>query len=319
MNNLDARLRRSMAAPRRPLHANFTTQTLAKLESETTEPKYRPKWKEFIPVKLFSKPLFAASAAVAVVALGGSAYAAVGGISGIRALFAGETQLHNGARIVKVATENCPHINAFNITNKNRTPHDPVYYRIKPGSKLTNQQVVDTVQGSCEADAEGVNNGTIARAVAEQPENKNKLVGGYADSTISALSKDSITLTFDMPYGTPENVYTLRHIVQTFNHIDPAVTVIYNGTTIPFETLKIGDHVAISYRATGDALAHSETMPQDKLDTNQAAVVIITKLSKHMQDYFTYTKYNGKEFEQVAPCDKDPSGYCDAATYLDQK
>lgn len=319
MKDLDARLRSGAPRPHRKLRANFTTTTLAVIEEGKKEPRYRPKWKEYIQVKILHKPLVATAAFAATLIIGGSAYAAVGGISGIRALFSGETTLANGDRIVKVDTQECPHIDAFNITNKARTSHDPIYYRIKAASKLTNSQVVDIVQGTCAADAEGQLGTSIMADIQNRPENKNQLVGGYANSVVTALSPTQLTVSYDMPVAYTNGVTQYRHATQTFTHIDPNAVVIYSGAKYSLSTLKVGDHIGITYRATGDALAHSETTAPDQVNTDEATVVVVSKLSKTMQDYYAYQRYNGSEFERVAPCDKDPSGYCDAATYLDQK
>jgi hypothetical protein len=317
MNDFETRLQGGTAKPRRSLREDFTSQTIAAIREQPHEPKYRPKWKEYIPVKLFHKPAAIGAAFALTIAIGGSAYAAVGGISGIKALFGGETPLSNGDRIVKVDTQACPHVNAFNVTNKNRTPNGSVYYRVKASSKLTNEQVVQVVQGYCEADSESTRNGSLAQTIVNLPENKDKTVAWYGDTTVTSVSTDHITVAFDM-YGTKGHPNELQHVVTTFNHIDPHAVVIHNGTKQTMADLKPGDHVGISYRAIGDALAHSETMPPDQLNTDETTVILVTKLSDNMKAYYSYSKYNGREFEQVAPCDKNPSGYCDAGEYLSQ-
>lgn len=307
MNDVDSRLRRSGSKPGRELGADFTTNVLASLDKKTGR---RPKWKEYIQVK-FHKPAIVAASFAATMIVGGSAYAAVGGVSGIRALFGGQKDLGGGARIVQVDTQNCPRVDSFNIADPNRTTHGSYYYRIKAGSKLTNQQVVDMVKGACEADAEGAVNGKAVAALEMLPENKDKLVGGYADSVITAITPTTMTVRSAVPIGTSKGI-TVHTIVQKFEHIDPHAVVINNGVKEGMNTLKVGNHVAITYRAVGDALSHSETLAPDQIDASAQTVVIVTRISEHMRQYFDYTKYNYREFEQVAPCQTDPSGYCTA-------
>jgi hypothetical protein len=302
MNDIDNRLQRSGAKPRRELGADFTTNVLASLDKKAEK---RPKWKEYIQVK-FHKPAIATAVFAVTLIVGGTAYAAVGGIS---ALFGGQKDVGGGDRVVQVDTQNCPHVNAFNITNKHRSANSSYYYKIKASSKLSNQQVVDMVRGACEADAEGVANGKISQSIWEMPENKNKLVGGYADSVITAISPTSISLRSVIPYGSNKGVEN-KTIDQTFGRIDPSAVVVASGKIQSINTLKVGDHVAISYRATGDALAHSETIAPDKVDAGAQTVVIVTRVSKYASQYLDYQKYHNREFEEVAPCDATDIGYC---------
>jgi hypothetical protein len=305
MNDIDSRLRHSGSKPNRELGADFTINVLASLDKK---PGRRPKWKEYIQVK-FHKPAIVTAAFVATLVAGGSAYAAVGGVSGVRALFGGQKDLDGGARIVQVDTQHCPHIDSFNVTDPNRTAHGSYYYRIKAGSKFTNQQVVDMVQGACEVDAESVVNSKVAAPIEALPENKDKLVGGYIDSVITAITPSTLTVSSAIPYGSNQGT-VVRTVTQAFGHIDPHAVVINNGVTESFDTLKVGDHITVEYRATGDALRYSETLPPDQVDASEQTVVIVTRISKSMTQYLDYQKYNSREFEQVAPCHKDPSGYC---------
>jgi len=318
MKHLEERLRESSSpVPRCPLGADFTARIVDGLEGKPRIPKHRPKWKEYIQMKLH-KPAVATAAFIAALTIGGTAFAAVGGISGIRAFFDGQTPMSDGGRVIQVGTQACPRVDAFNITDKNRKDHAIYYVRINPESKLTNQQVVRMVQGACEADAQGELNGKAMSEVANRPENKDKLVGGYVDSVITALSKGSITIRSDIPYYT-KNGPDIHTVTQTFPHIDPQAVVIDEGTIKSFDTLRVGDHIAISYRAAGNALSHSATMGPDKIDPNAQIIVVATRLSKVMQEYFNYTKHNSHDFEQVTPCSYTSDGYCDLREYLQHK
>ena len=308
MKDIEERLGAGSVKPRWPLGDNFTSKVIERLGDGQTRPKPRPKWKEYINMKIH-KPAFVGIATLAVVVLGGSAYAAVGGLDGVRALFGGEKHISGGDRIVKVETQNCPHIDAFNITKKDRTANEAYYYKIKASSKLTNEQVVHMVQGSCEADNEGLLNSAVAQKVASLPENKNKLVGGYVDSVITAITANSISLKSDTAIG-DKNGLSTREVTQTYTHIDPHVVILYKGTEQKYSSLKVGDHVSISYRATGAALQNSETIAPDTIDVNGQTIVLITRLSPQMHEYFDYTKYNYKEFQQVTPCATTTIGYC---------
>jgi len=315
MKSLEERLGISGATPSRPLSTDFTVNVMAALDKGAQAPKRRPQWKEYIQVKFTRKSATGLAVFLATLAVGGSAYAAVGGISGIRALFGGQKTLSDGSRIVTVHTQDCPHVDAFNIVDKERTANGTYYYKINADSKLTNAQVVHMVQGYCEADAESVVNGKAVQSIEARPENKNKLVGNYGDSVITALTPTTISLRSDESFRDVNNKIVSHTVNQAFGHIDPHAVVINRGKIESFSTLRVGDHVAVEYRATGDALSHSETIAPDQIDYSAQTVVIAIRVSQHMSEYYDYTKYNSKDFTQVVPCSKTAIGYCTVDQY----
>ncbi len=321
MRDIEDLLRHKGLKPRRQLSSNFTNEITTRLKNgERPEP--RPWWKEFIPMKFrnMHKPAIAGAACMLVLVAGGTTYAAVNGWS-VQTMFGGQKDLGNGQRIVKVDAKNCPHVDAFNITNKNRSRDASYYYRVASGVNLTNDQVVDIVTTTCEADAEGAANSPTnqaIRAMLAKPENVDKVVGGYGDAIIAALTPTSITIQF--PTG-GLNTRLQGTTTQHFTQIDPAVLVTNGPALSTYSALKVGDHVFVQYRASGDALNNSETISPDKVDASQQVVVGIQKLSPAMQKYFEesaiFSKYR-KDIEQVAPCTSQPSGYCTDAEYLGQ-
>lgn len=312
--NVEDRLHRAGARPGRELAPDFTMKVVASLHKGQEK---RPKWKEYIQVK-FHKPAVVAATFALALAVGGTSYAAVGGVSGLRALFGGQKDVGNGARVVQVNTEGCTYVDAFNITNKNRSMSSTFYYKINAGSKLTNQQVVDMVQGACEADAEAAANTKIFQAIEAQSQNKDQLVGGYADSVVTAITPSSISVHSVVPYVSNAGV-TNHAVDQTYTHIDPNAIVLHNGVEQSMSTLKVGDHVAITYRATGDALTHSETLAPDQVDTSEQTVVVVTRVSQHMSDYLDFEKYHNRDFEEVTPCSATSIGYCTLDQYEQHK
>ncbi|HSX43272.1 MAG TPA: hypothetical protein VLF59_04250 [Candidatus Saccharimonadales bacterium] len=318
MKQLEERLRRSSTPlPRRPLSADFTARIVGGLEGKPRAPKQRPKWKEYIQMKLH-KPAIVAASVLAVFAIGGTAYAAVGGISNIRAFFSGQTATRDGGRVIQIGTNACPRVDAFNITDKHRTDSRSYYVRVKPASTLTNQQVVSIIQGVCEADAEGTLNSAAMQQVEIHIADKDTLIGGYADSVITALGNSSITLRSDVPYAS-KNGSVVRTVTQTYRHIDPQAQVVDAGKIESLSTLHVGDHVSITYQPIDPSSDHSETLGPDKLDADTVRIVAVTRLSQAMQDYFNYSKYQAHDFEQVVPCSYSASGYCNLEEYLKNK
>jgi hypothetical protein len=161
------------------------------------------------------------------------------------------------------------------------------------------------VRGNCFVQEQAAFDQKLLMEVLDKnPLNKNAVVGGYIDSEVTAISDKSISLKSVVPYSTE-----LKTIEQTFNNIDPDVLVYQSPNRMSLKDIKIGDHVSIKYRATGDALKHSETIMPDKINTDEQTIVAIFKNTTDVTAAVDYAKYNGSEFEQVAPCDGE-GGYC---------
>ena len=299
--------------PRRPLRADFT-HNVTDYVSEHPRKRGLARIMEIKYMRFFTKPVFAAAAiTVALVASGASAFAAVGGWPGISAMFGGQQDLPNGDRIVRVDTDNCLDPHAFNMPELERRQdkHNTVYYKLKAESKLTNEQVVQMVRGNCFVQEQAAyDQKVLLEALEKNPLNKNAVVGGYIDSEVTAISDKSISLKSIIPYG-----IELKTVEQTFNNIDPDVFVYQSPNRLSLSDIKVGDHVSIKYRTTGDALAHSETIMPDKIATDEQTIVAIFKNSADATAAVDYQKYNGAEFEQVAPCDRE-GGYCTYAQLL---
>ena len=259
----------------------------------------------------YTKPVFAMLAILVLAAAGSTTYAAVGGWPGIEAMFGGQRKIEN-ARVVKVDTKNCKITSAFSITSKEQ--HGMYYYKVKDGSKLTNDQVVQMVKGYCEVGQGGQTSLDLVAELNKNPLNKDKVVGGYIDSKVTAIDAVSISIESDVPIG--EVVKTIK---QTFSHIDPQVIVYQGATRLTLGDIKVGDHVSVSYRASGDALTHSETMNPSEINSDQQTIVAVSKNSEDLTAAINYQKYNGNEFEQVVPCVDGPNGYCNVEQYYNKK
>ena len=306
MKDIEQLLARGTATPRRQLRGDFTKNIVNYLD-EHPRPTKMSCIKELLFMKYYTKPIVAVFSIVTLAAAGSTAYAAVGGWPGIEAMFAGQKKVEN-ARVVKVDTKNCKITSAFSITSKDQ--QNTYYYQIKDSSKLTNAQVVQMVKGYCEVGQSGQASLDLQAELQKNPLNKNTVVGGYIDSKVMAISATSISIESDVPIG--QDIKTIK---QTFSRIDPDVIVYQGASRLTLGDIKVGDHISVSYRASGDALIHSETMNPSDLQADQQVVVAIAKNSADLTAAINYQKYNGQEFEQVVPCADGPSGYCTAEQY----
>lgn len=306
MNDIEKLLNKSGSAkPRQALRADFT-QSITNYIASRPRKKGLAYIKELFTMKLFAKPALAVAAIVMVIAvLSGTAYATVAGWPGVIAIFDGQHDLPGGDRVVQVDTKNCKFITAFNVADPNKK-EEKVYYRVKEGSKLTNEQVVQIVQGNCFVQEQAdFDMQVVQTALNSNPLNKDRVVGGYVDSLVIAISDTSISLESTWPIGSE-----LKTIQQTFNHIAPDVLVYQSPNRLTLRDIKVGDHVSISYRASGNALLKSESISPADINPDEQVVVMINKNSPDLTAAINYQKYNGSEFEQVVPCDTQPSRYC---------
>lgn len=306
MKNIERVLTQNNVKPKRNLKADFTESITNYLDGHPQKPRIT--MKEFFSMKFYTKPIIAVFAIITLTAAGGTAYASVGGWPGIQALFGGQKKVDN-ARIVKVDTQNCSISGSFNVTSKDKQ-QGAYYYKIKDDSKLTNEQVVQMVRGYCELDRTSQASLDIIAELNKNPLNKDRMVGNYINSKVTAISGSSISIESDVPVGDG-----VKRFNQTFPHIDPQVIVYEGAKRLTLADIKVGDHVSVSYRASGNALAQSETTIPASINGDDQVIVTIAKNSHDFSASIDYQKYNGKEFEQVIPCPEDSSGYCTAEQY----
>jgi len=302
--------------PTRPLRSDFTQTTMrhARLakkrhaRKQTYASVISHKREGFSHMKPLQKFAVGFALFALVAGIGGTTYAMTnGGWSSIKALFGGKQKIAH-ARIVAVNVEHCDSVTAFNIT-KNRTGNETRYFKIADNSTITNDDVIAMVKADCYASYDADLNTPITNQINNLPVNKDKLVGGYLDNEITAIGENSITVKLQANEAFGKNVH------QTFTDIDLAsLTVIAHGKTMPFSELKVGDHVAVSYRASADLRAHSETTAPEDIDASQQQLAILTVLP-YTHAFFDYQKNYGKTFEQVAPCNKTAIGYCTLDQY----
>lgn len=289
-------LRQSAVRPSRKLRANFTEHIIQQISEHPRQVGRMAHIKEMIQMKLMHKPIMAALAGFVVIAATGTTYAAVSGWP--LALFSGQKNLADSGRIVSIDTKNCGGVSAYGT--KIESKDHRVYFKIKAGSKLTNEQVTEMVQGNCEINEQtALTTGQIKQELDKNPANKNAvLMGDYVDSTVTAISDAGISLELASPiYGDERNV------AQTFRSIDPNVVVYYLGnppTRLSLKDINVGDHVSIVYRAKEAGLTQTEVAP-DQLKTDNQIVVSIIKNPKTITTAVNYQRYFGHEFEPVAP------------------
>lgn len=152
MKDFDETLMQNQPQPKRPLSADFTGRVMTRIANQSRPVTGFAKAKEHMKL-LFKKPAFII-AALAVMSLGGTAYATTDGFTKVPEFlnaFLGKTETTpNGDTIVQVNTDcKAEFFVSYNQQTITGAGADPsvMYYRIQKDSKLTPAQVVATVQG----------------------------------------------------------------------------------------------------------------------------------------------------------------------------
>jgi hypothetical protein len=280
--------------PTRQLDADFTANTLAKI---------KPRNKNRFIFAIFRKSPALATIAT-IVLLSGGVYAAFHWPE-ITATFDGETNLPNGNRVIGVDTTNC---NYFQVHNKPVPSKGTVYYEIKRESSLTQEQIVEIVKGTCEADRanSAVNNIVPSKVLG--------MTGGVQD--IKAISKDSITVQLNKYYQ--DQKFTFNDQI-SYRKFAPNLLVYDGYQPIKYSDLKPGDNVILV--AKDEHALASESDPTDGNrwdDPGLITILAIVKVPSPTASASAFYSHLGNDFVRTEPCNTDPSGFCRAYNFQGQ-
>jgi hypothetical protein len=318
MKHFDDMMRQHAPRPRRELRANFTKDTLSKLAQPPHKRSFGLTMENItMHFKTFTRlhrPAAIALAVIGTIVISGTATAATLGWPNVLAIFGSEQKLSDGSRIVQVDTKNCHFATAMNMIQQRNSPDSTYYYKVNADSKLTNEELTRIVQGYCDMEAQSFQN---MAALKSEGHHFASVVGGAIDNVITAITPDSLTVKFDMPIA-KDNKVTVETHSMTFTHIDPNAAIFDRGNRISFSDLRVGDHIALSYQAGGDAWLRAETPRFWESSPDEMSVVLIFKNTADMSAALKYQQYQNTDFEEVAKCDKNPSGYC-TVEQLNQK
>lgn len=231
-------------------------------------------------MKLVHKPLLATLGVALAIGIGGTTYAAVGGLGNITALFGGSKSINSTTRIVTVDVKNCLDVNALNITAQESHANTSRYYQVKADSHLSDQEVVDLVQSVCRSSYNPANELATLKAIYNQPQNKGALFGN-AKGTVVAITNSSIDIKVS---GSTTRSH--QDFVEHITNLDPQLTVFDgNGTQTTLANIHVGDQVYSQYRATDGSAANTESSPLDQVDWSKQTLVTLIKQSPDAAAY----------------------------------
>ena len=300
MNDLEDLLSRNTPKPTRPISNNFTETVIAEINGR---PKQRWLQKIITNLRSYSFSKIGVASFAGVLLVSGTAVAI--------ALWPKPTvtptitkSLPSGNHIVGVDAENCQYFKALDGSTTQPTS-EKLYYEVRQGSQLTDQQIIDTVQGVCE---ENISNNAISSIVKQLPKN---LPGMQSTETytVNSIAKNSITVTLDSHYNA--KLYTTKPNV-TYTHFSDNLIVYNENNKILYSDIKVGDTVKMVVQDTSGKSPETQENYNPLNHPENITVLAILKIPTLTADPSTFYAAVGKDIVRVEPCTTSPSGYCRA-------
>jgi hypothetical protein len=218
--------------------------------------------------------------------------------------------LPNGNRIVGYNTQNCDYFSNAS-DNKPVNTSENVYYEVRKGSKLADQQLRSSLQGVCE---ENVSNDAIAKLA--QQINKQDGNHRYGFST-NALTVKSVTATIitagqDPAYGAA--IQQVNHDI-TYYQFAKNLRVYNEDTPIAFSDIKVGDDIKMLIEDTRASSGYMQPGPGDsqpESDPRYLRVYAIMKIPALTGDPTVFYGAVAQDLVRLDTCTTSPSGFCEA-------
>jgi hypothetical protein len=294
MKDIDQLLRQKPQKPSRELSGNFTNKTISEVKSSAApggplanvrDRILRHAWLSLAGFLL----------------LGGTAAAAVALWPTPQVTPLISKQLPSGNHIVGYNAANCDY---FSDLDGHNTPpsSDNVYYELRQGANISDQQLKDSLQAVCE---ENLANNAISRLENQLPKKGNSTMTYHIDS----ISQQKLTLSLDPHYDK-----THIDIVSpmTYSRFSSDLFVYSENSKISFADLKPGDAIKLIYN---DTTGQAQTPQNNYIDLNHpeniviSAILRVPPLTADPNAFYTHL---GTDFVRVESCQSSPTGFCRA-------
>jgi len=303
MKDIETVLSKHTPKPKRALSNNFT-------ETVVSEIKSRPQlsaWHRLLAtlrVRLLSK--VGVSLAGVVLASGTVAAFALWPQPSVTPTITKE--LPSGNHIVGYNAQNCNYFDELNSGPVAPTS-DEVYYEVRQGSSLTDQQLQVDLQAECE---NNLSNAQINNMVKQYDL---KVTGMFStgDYVIRAISNSSITLK-------PDSYYSPRTLAssatQTYTHFASNLLTYDESNKIGYGDLKVGDEVVMIVQDTSGESSET-TKNYSPLDhSGTINILAIVKVPQLTGDPNALDTLIGTTIVRTEKCTTSPTGFCRAYNFI---
>ena len=300
MNNLEELLTRNTPKPNRPITSNFTETVISEIKSHPNQTRLQ---KLIATLRSHSLSKIGVASFAGVVLISGTAFAI--------ALWPKPTvtptitkSLPSGNHIVGVDAKNCQYFKSLDGTQA-KSISEMLYYEVRQSSILTDQQIIDTVQGVCE---ENISNNAISAIVKQLPKNLPDMLSTEA-YTINAITKNSITVTLDSHYDA--SLYNSQPNL-TYTHFSENLLAYNEDAKVSYSDFGVGDTIKMVVQDTSGISPETPTNYHPLNHPETIKILAILKMPALTADPSTFYAAIGKDIVRAEPCATSPSGFCRA-------
>jgi hypothetical protein len=217
--------------------------------------------------------------------------------------------LPSGNRIVSYDTQNCMYSKSLDGSPQTVSKQS-IYYEVRQDSPLTDQQLQDTLRGTCE---ENISNNAISamiKKIGEKPGIQSTMA-----YTITAISPASITVSLDPAYNPSD---FLLKPTMTYTNFAKNLVIQNQGTSAEYGSLKIGDTIKMVVQDTSGK--SSETIEGHVAMNHPETIVIlgILKIPALTGDPTVFQRAVAIDLVRVEPCENSPTGFCRAYDFAQE-
>lgn len=308
MKDIDALLSKHTPNPKRPLRDAFTKTVIAEIKSGPQLPITA--WDKVLAMfrhRLLTKAGIASLAGVVLVS-GTVAAIALWPKPSVTPIVA--KQLPSGNHIVGYDEQNCNyfdelHGGAIAPTN------DKVYYEVRRGSSLTDQQLQADLQAMCETNLSDEEVSTIIK------QNHLTIPGMMStdDYIVQDISRESITVKLD-PHYNRANLVATAGLPETYTHFASNLIVQNESNKATYSDLKVGDEITMVVQDTSGKSTETSRNYDPLAHPNTIKILAIVKVPPLTGDPLAFDTLVGTTLVRVDKCTTSPTGFCRAYNFV---
>ena len=211
--------------------------------------------------------------------------------------------LPSGNHIVGYDAKNCNYFDELHGA-ANAPTDDKVYYEVRAGSSLTDEQLRDSLQGVCE---ENLSNNAMSAIIKQLP-NAPGMQSTIA-YVVTAITPSSITISPDPHYSAAD--YTTKPAL-TFTHFASHLLVYNESARASYGDIKPGDTIKLAIQDTSGHSSEEQSSYNALNHPEHDVVLAIEKIPALTANPDTFYSAIATDIVRLNPCSVSPTGFCRA-------
>lgn len=211
--------------------------------------------------------------------------------------------LPSGNHIVGYDAKNCNFFDELHGA-ANVPTDDKVYYEVRAGSSLTDEQLRNSLQGACE---ENMSNNAMTSIIKQLPDARGmQTTIAYV---VNAVTPSSITISPDPHYNAAD--YTTKPTV-TFTHFADHLIVRNESARASYGDIKPGDTIKLAIQDTSNHSSEEQSSYNAMNHPEHVIVLAIEKIPALTANPDTFYSAIATDIVRLNPCSVSPTGFCRA-------